>query len=105
MSPIETTSPATFEVTLPPPRDAKLERERRAFARLLPQLLATHRGQYVAVHEEQVADSGPDRLEVAMRVLRKVGGVDIYVGLVTEESPPVARSGVRRDLSRREPDS
>ena len=101
MSPGETASPATLEVMLPQPPDSKLERERRAFARLLPQLLATHCGQYVAVHDEQVVDSGADRLEVALRVLRRVGNVDIYVGLVTDQPLPVARSGVRRDLSQR----
>lgn len=31
----------------------KFERERRAFFRLLPALLGTHRGQYVAVHDER----------------------------------------------------
>src|SRR5262249_22792908 len=46
-----------------PPRH-KWEREYRAFLRLLPELLKTHRGKYVAVHEEQVVDSGDD--EVAL---------------------------------------
>lgn len=45
-----------------PAAPTKFERERTAFYRLLPELLATHRGQYVAVHGEQVADSGSDRL-------------------------------------------
>ncbi len=102
MSPAETASSATLQVTLPRPRESKLERERRAFVRLLPQLMTTHHGHYVALHEEQVVDSGPARLEVAMRVLRRVGSVDIYVGLVTDQPLPVARSGVRRDLSQRE---
>ena len=62
----------TFKVHLPEPRLAKAERERRAFNRLLPQLLTTHRGLYVAIHDEQVVDSGPDRSEVVTRVLDQV---------------------------------
>jgi hypothetical protein len=87
-----------FEVKLPPTELTKLERERRAFFRLLPQLLNTHRGQYAAIHDEQVVDSGSDQLEVAMRVWKRVGPVDVYVGLVTDEPELVFRSeaGKRR---------
>jgi phage gp36-like protein len=88
-----------IEISLPPPPLTKFEREKRAFERLLPTLLSTHRGQYVAIHNEQVADHGNSRLEVALRVLKKVGNVDIYVGLASEHGEPVSRSGVRRDLS------
>ena len=58
----------TYEVKLPQREPTKFERERRAFLRLLPQLLATHRGQYVAIHDEKVEASGADRVEVAMKV-------------------------------------
>ncbi len=74
----------------------KWEREYQAFLRLLPQLLETHRGKYVAVHDEQVVDSGDDSLSVALRVLARVGNVDIHVGLVTEEPERVSRSGIVR---------
>jgi hypothetical protein len=87
-----------FEVGLDLPPASKFERERRAFFRLLPQLLNDYRGQYVAVHDEQVVDSGPDRLSVALRVLGRVGNVDIYVGLVSAQPEPLARSGVRRQF-------
>jgi hypothetical protein len=86
----------TYEIKLPQREPTKFEQERRAFLRLLPQLLATHRGQYVAIHDEKVAESGADRMEVAMKVWKRVGGVDLYVGLVTDEPEPVARSGVVR---------
>jgi hypothetical protein len=79
------------EVEWPPKPQTKWEREYWAFRRLLPGLLATHRGQYVAVHNEQVVDSGPDRLELVMRVLKRVGNVDIHVGLVTDEPEPIVR--------------
>jgi hypothetical protein len=83
---------------LPAAPRTKWEREHQAFRRLLPQLLATHRGQYMAVHNEQVVDSGDDRLALALRVLARIGNVPIHVGRVTEEPEPIARSGVRREL-------
>jgi PHD/YefM family antitoxin component YafN of YafNO toxin-antitoxin module len=46
-----------------------LEPEREAFQRLLPELLKTHRGQFVAVHGGQVIDSDPDKEALARRVL------------------------------------
>jgi hypothetical protein len=85
-------------VNLPPAPLTKWEREYQAFRRLLPQLLTTHRGQYVAIHNEQAVDSGDDKLAVALRVLAKVGNVPIHVGHVIEGPEPIARSGVRRDL-------
>ncbi len=91
-----TTAPAPALEVPALPR-TKWEREHQAFLRLLPQLLATHRGQYVAIHEGQVVDSGEDRLALALRVLAKIGPLPIHVGLVTLDPDPVARSGVRRD--------
>jgi hypothetical protein len=78
--------------------ERKFHREQRAFRRLLPQLLTTHRGKFVAIHGEQVVDCGDDKVAVALRVLTKLGNVDIYVGLVTDEPAPIFRSGVRREL-------
>jgi len=92
-----------IEVRLDQRPSTKFARERAAFYRLLPQLLATHRGQYVAIHDEQVVEAGADRLDVAMRVLGRIGNVDIFVGLVTDEPAPAGRSGVIRDLSARGP--
>jgi hypothetical protein len=77
---------------------SKFERERQAFRRMLPQLMQTHHNEYVAVHDEQVEDTGPDRLSVAMRVLNRIGNVDIYVGWVSDQPEPVMRSGVRRQI-------
>lgn len=95
------TTAETIEVVLPEPAVSKFERERRAFFRLLPDLLTTHRGQYVAVHDERVVDSGPDQQEVALRVLRRVGHVGIYVHLVADPPEPVYRSGVVREVGAR----
>lgn len=95
-------SSAILDVNILQRPPSKFERERRAFYRLLPDLLGTHRGQYVAVHNERIADSGPDRLSVAQRVLEKVGPTDIYVGLVDVEPVRPSRSGVLRELHRHE---
>lgn len=93
------------EPLLPPPNledpfssPTKWEREYRAFRQLLPQLLTTHRGRYVAVHEGRVVDSGDDKLALALRVFAAVGNVPIHVGLVTNKPEPVSCSGVRREL-------
>jgi hypothetical protein len=96
----ETALAAGFEVRLPEIEPSKFERERRAFLRLLPELLTSHRGKYVAVHEEQVVDAGEDQAEVALRVLRRIGSVEIYVHLVSDEPDPVFRSGVVREIRR-----
>jgi hypothetical protein len=94
----ETITLPTPLIDLAAPPCSKWDREHQAFQRLLPQLLATHRGKYVAIHEGQVVDSGDEKLPLALRVLGKIGNMAIHVGLVTEDQQPVSRSGVRRDL-------
>lgn len=86
----ETTTPPTFAVELPTPERPKGEWEYRAFLRLLPGLLSTHRGKYVAIHNEQVVDRDTDDVAIILRVQKQVGYVPIYVGLVTD-FPPVYR--------------
>jgi len=70
---------------------AAWENEQRAFLRLLPTLLATHQGQYVAVHHGRVIAEGPDQVEVAKQAYARAGYVPIYVGLVTNEPPRPVR--------------
>ena len=71
-----------FEINLPEPERTKGEREYQAFLALLPQLLTTHRGKFVAVHEGQVVDSDADDITLIRRVHAKVGYVPVHVGLV-----------------------
>jgi hypothetical protein len=85
----QTTTQPTFEVMVPVPELSKGEREYRAFLRLLPQLLATHRGQFVALHEGRVIDTDPDDIALIRRVHSRVGYVPIHVGLVTDPQPVV----------------
>lgn len=63
------------------------EQERAAFYRLKPQLLETHRDQYVAVHGSQVVDSDTDDAELAKRVMAKYTHRAVYIQLVSEELP------------------
>ena len=70
---------------LPVPLKDKWRQEQEAFRRLFPELLKTHRNQYVAVQAGHVVESGPDKLAVAERAYAKFGYVPIYVSLVTDQ--------------------
>jgi hypothetical protein len=84
MSPTKT-HPAPI---LPTRIDDKWRREHRAFRGLLPDLLRSHRDQYVAIHEGQVVESGSEKLEVARRAYSRFGYVPIFVSRVSDE--PIA---------------
>ena len=89
-----TTLPAPQLPHAPRPQ-SKWEREFEAFRRLLPELLRTHRGQYVAIHNEQVVDSGPDPIALIKRVHARIGYVPIHVDQAVEQAPPPARVPLR----------
>lgn len=61
------------------------EQERRAFERLKPELLRTHRGQWVAILNGQVVESGSDKIEVLDRVYARFGYRPVYVQRVEEQ--------------------
>lgn len=66
------------------------EEERAAFHRLKDRLLDTYKGQYVAILDGQVVDSGTDPIELVMRVYDRFGyDTPVYVGLVSEEPETV----------------
>src|SRR5207249_10826491 len=74
---------------LPAPRvggpvagQSKWEQERRAFRRLRPSLLRSHRGRYVAIHQAKVVGSGEDKVALGLRVYAKFGYMPIYIGQV-----------------------
>src|SRR4051794_22926589 len=73
---------------------SKYDREYAAFRRMLPALMQTYVGQYVAIHEERVIASGAHRLTVVNEALAKAGNVAIHVGLVGPEFSPTSHSGV-----------
>jgi hypothetical protein len=58
---------------------------------MLPDLLVTCRDQFVAIHQEQVVASGPDKISGAMQAYGQHGPTPIYVGLVSEQAPLPAR--------------
>jgi dCTP deaminase len=70
-------------------RHVKFRREKRAFEELKPELLKTHRGKYVVIHEGQVALTGDDEVELARQAYEQFGYVELYIGLVAEEAPAV----------------
>jgi hypothetical protein len=76
--------------TSPLGSDGKFERERAAFYRLLPELMKTHRGKYVAVHNERVIAEGVEDAAVTADAYARAGYVELYVGEVTDR-PRVER--------------
>jgi hypothetical protein len=72
------------EIPLDVPSGSKWDREYRAFLRMMPGLLATHRGKFVAVHEGQLVQSGDDQIDVALAAYRMYGYLPIFVGQVTD---------------------
>jgi hypothetical protein len=77
--------PGELKLVTPSAAKNKWEHEQQAFRRLLPELLRTHTGQYVAIHGGEVVESGPDKLAVAERAYARFGYVPIYVSLVSDE--------------------
>jgi len=73
----------------PPKPRTKWDSEYEAFLRLLPELLQTHRDQYVAIHEGKVIGSGSNKLALAREAYLKFGYVEILVRLVTDQPPRV----------------
>lgn len=61
------------------------QREKRAFERLKPKLLKTHRGQYVVIREEKAVMFGHDKIDLAKQAYEKFGYGPLYIGLVEEE--------------------
>jgi len=65
--------------------ETKWKEERRAFLRLRPSLLRSHRSRFVAIHQSKVVDSGEDKVALGLRVYAKFGYVPIYFGRVAEK--------------------
>lgn len=71
-----------------PTRLGAFEREKLAFERLKPQLLRSHRGQYVVIRKERAVLFGTNKTELAKRAYEEFGYGPLYIGLV-EEAPEV----------------
>lgn len=64
---------------------AIFQREKKAFERLKPELLKTHRGEYVVIREEKAVLMGHNKIELVKKAYRKFGYKPLYIGLVEEE--------------------
>lgn len=64
--------------------DPIFDRERAAFHRLLPELLKTHRGEWVAIVDEQPVEFGPDFSSVIVRVRQRFGQRPVYAHEILE---------------------
>jgi hypothetical protein len=80
----------TVSITLPAPSvvpqvaNDKWQREYQAFLRLKPQLLETHGGLFVVIHNGQVVESGPDDVTLALQFFTQYGNTPVHIGLVTQ---------------------
>ncbi|MBC7815395.1 MAG: hypothetical protein IAG10_00685 [Planctomycetaceae bacterium] len=79
------------DVSPPIVSDERWFRERSAFLKLLPSLLTTSAGEFVAIHNERVVAKGDDKIRVARQAYAQCGYVPIYVGHVVDEPPPLVR--------------
>ncbi len=77
----------------------KWQREYQAFQRLLPQLLQTHWGRYVVIHNGEVVDSGANDVNLALHFFAQHGNVPIHVGLVKDQPEPAIRVPRYRPLA------
>jgi hypothetical protein len=68
----------------------RYEWERRAFASLLPSLIAAHAGKYVAIHGGVVVDSDESHARLVRRFFKAHGDTHVYIGYVGGQAP-VAR--------------
>jgi len=64
----------------------KIHAETEAFWAMYPQLLERYSGQYVAVHEGKVVDTGPDLAELYQRVRECYGDTPVLLTKVLPDS-------------------
>ncbi len=83
----------------PLPGDSGFEQERAAFQRLLPELLETHRGEWVAIVDGQPVEFGADFGSVIVPVRQRFGQRPVYVHEISEPARVYKISSPR--LSRR----
>ena len=98
---------STIAQTLPAPAvgpitvGGKWQREYEAFLRLKPQLLASHAGEFVVIHDEQVVASGSDDVALALQFFAQHGNVPVHIGLVAAGQEAAARIPHYREVNPR----
>jgi hypothetical protein len=78
------------DISPPPGPDDEWEQGRQAFERMRNELLKTHKGQFVAILNNQVMDADAEIGTLARRVYARFGYRPVYMQKVTEQ-PRVAR--------------
>jgi hypothetical protein len=73
------------------PTHPKLAAEHDAFQKMLPELLTTHRGVYVAVHDGHVVATGKNPTVALNDAAKLFPGQFILVRLVTDQPQPIER--------------
>jgi hypothetical protein len=63
----------------------KINAEYQAFEQQKAALLDRYRGEYVAMHQGQIIDHGPNLRELHLRVFARLGDVPVLLKRVTDE--------------------
>ncbi len=88
---IEALAKPIWDFILPPEQEVDAEadyrREQRAFLRLLPDLLRTHPGLFVAIHDGKAVMLNRSDVELARTFFRQYGDVSVYIGFIGDEPP------------------
>jgi hypothetical protein len=71
-------------------------RDEQAFFFMLPELLKTLRGKWVAVHNGQVIDVGDSVRDVLLRVRERFPRTEAYIQLVDENLPVIKMRSPRK---------
>ena len=79
-------------------REDKWLREERAFFLMLPELLKTLRGKWVAIHEEKVIETGETMRSVLLNVRKRLPNTEVYIQYVEDSLPTAKMLSPRRRL-------
>lgn len=86
------------QLPIPKVEDDPWLRGQRAFFLMLPELLKTLRGKWVAVHNGEVVEVGDSVRSVLLRVRERFPRTEMYIQHVDENLPVVKMRSPRRGL-------
>jgi hypothetical protein len=86
------------QLPIPKIEDDPWLRDERAFFFMLPELLRTLRGKWVAVYNEEVVEIGDTHREVLLRFYEKFPKTEVYIQLVDEKLPVAKMLSPRKGL-------
>lgn len=81
---VEALEQAFPAVYVSPDRETMM-REQAAYERLRESLLATHEGQYVAIHGGELVDADPDEMALVRRINKRYPDAVVHLRRVTRE--------------------